>query len=215
MTLHATAYTQQYYDEHVAAGLDYAVYGDWQQDYGRWWVDALGLHGKEVLDVGCACGSIAHGIEQAGTAVCHGVDLCQHMISLGREQWPTMRLDVCDAANLHLFHEATFDAIHSAQVAEHWQPHLVPHILRELRRVIRPGGVFFCCMDTIELFERQARDVLREDPTHVCIRPLAWWDEQADFSGWVRDLAAEAALLEHAQSFIGRYDWDYRCWRAA
>jgi len=214
VTLTSTSYTRRYYDEHVAAGLDYAVYGDWQRDYGRWFVDALGLRGRVLLDVGCACGALAHGFEEAGAVLCHGVDLCEHMIQAGRNRWPTLRLDVCDCVNLHLFNDATFDAIHSAQVAEHWQPHLVPCIFLELRRAIRMGGLFFCCMDTVELFQRQGRDMLREDPTHVCIRPLAWWDEQAEANGWQRDVDAQSALREHPRSYIGRYDWDYRCWRA-
>ena len=93
-------------------------------------------------------------------------------------------LRVCDAVNLHLFADGSWDAVHSAQVAEHWKAELVPYILGELRRIVTPGGLFFCTLDTEELFQRQGRVQEQEDPTHVCIRPLRWWHEQLDQAGW-------------------------------
>ena len=33
---------------------------------------------------------------------------------------------MCDAVNLHLFGDGSWDAVHTAQVAEHWRPELVP-----------------------------------------------------------------------------------------
>jgi hypothetical protein len=95
-------------------------------------------------------------------------------------------------------------------VAEHWKPEMVPLILRELARVVRPGGLLFCCLDTEELFARQGRVLEEEDPTHVCIRPLAWWHERLAEAGWrvCSDEFAER-LCEHPDSFLGRYDWDW------
>jgi hypothetical protein len=57
--LTATSYHVDYYEQHKQAGLDYLGHGEWQERYGRWLVDSLGLKGRTVLDVGCACGSIA------------------------------------------------------------------------------------------------------------------------------------------------------------
>jgi len=209
--LSAHAYDRQYHEEHRRAGLDYLAFGDWQQDYGRWLVDSLQLGEKRVLDVGCGCGAIARGLQQAGAHV-GGVDLNQYMIQLGREKWPDMRdqLNVCDAVNLHLFEDGCWDAIHSAQVAEHWKPELVPHILDELKRVVVPGGAFFCTLDTEELVTRQERDQRAEDPTHVCIRPMAWWHDQLEKAGWtVCSARFESALQVHTKSFFNRYDWDW------
>jgi ADP-heptose:LPS heptosyltransferase/SAM-dependent methyltransferase len=209
--LKTTAYDERYYAEHRAAGLDYLVFGRWQQEYGRWVVESLGLREKRLLDVSCACGSILRGLGEAG-AVVEGVDLCEAMVRRGREQWPDMAglLFVCDAINLHLFADGAFDAIHSAQAAEHWKPELVPFILRELWRVTKPGGLFFCALDTAELFERQKRDIEHEDPTHVCIRPLAWWHDQLAASGWQECSAQfDPRLRSHPENFLNRYDWDW------
>jgi SAM-dependent methyltransferase len=209
--LSATAYGERYYYEHKLAGLDYLNFGAWQQEYGRWFVESLDLKGRRVLDVGCACGSILRGLGEAG-AVVQGVELNEYMVKLGRTKWPDMAplLHVCDAVNLHLFDDSTWDAIHSAQVAEHWKPQLVPHILRELHRVVVPGGLLFCALDTEELMARQKRNLADEDPTHVCIRPLAWWHEQLQAAGWqVCTSAFDAALRNHPESFLLRYDWDW------
>jgi ubiquinone/menaquinone biosynthesis C-methylase UbiE len=209
--LHATGYTERYYREHKLAGLDYLGFGDWQQQYGRWLVECLGWQGKRVLDVGCACGSILRGLGQAG-AIVAGIDVNEHMLQLGRQTWPDMAplLFVCDAVNLHLFGEGSWDAIHTAQVAEHWKPPLVPHILAELARVVKPGGLLFCCLDTEELFARQDRHLEEEDPTHVCIRPLAWWHEQLAHTGWQLCTSEYAPVLSnHHDSFLERYDWDW------
>jgi SAM-dependent methyltransferase len=209
--LNATGYDQSYYDEHKKAGLDYLGFGEWQQQYGRWLVETLGYKNRRMLDVGCACGSILRGLGQAG-AIVQGVDLCEPMIQLGREKWPDMAplLFVCDAVNLHLFADNAWDGLHSAQVAEHWKPELVPFILRELARITVTGGLFFCALDTEELFARQGRSIEYEDPTHVCIKPMSWWHDQLSKNGWeVCTNEWEPALRAHPEDFLTRYDWDW------
>lgn len=209
--LRATGYTEAYYEEHRNAGLDYLGFGDWQQRYGRWLKEVFGWHGRRVLDVGCACGSIARGFQQAGVQI-RGVDLSEAMIHKGRAAWPELAasLFVCDAVNLHVFKPRAFDGLHSAQSAEHWHPDLVPFILRELARVTVPGGLFFCCLDTSELFARQGRSLATEDPTHVCIQPMSWWHERLAETGWTVETPVFAGgLREHPESFLGDYDWDW------
>jgi hypothetical protein len=134
------------------------------------------------------------------------------MIGLSRKQWPDMASLVftCDAVNLHVFDDQSWDGLHSAQVAEHWKPELVPFILKELRRVSRPGALFFCALDTEELFARQNRTMEGEDPTHICIRPMKWWHEQLAQNGWqVCSEEFEQPMRNHKESFLRRYDWDW------
>jgi ubiquinone/menaquinone biosynthesis C-methylase UbiE len=209
--LSARSFDELYYEEHRRAGLDYLGFGNWQRAYGRWFVESLNLKGKRVLDVGCACGSILRGLFEAGALV-GGVDLNEYMIRLGREKWPEMasQLHICDGVNLHLFEDNTWDAIHTAQAAEHWRPELVPHILRELRRVATPGALLFCSLDTEELLARQNRQMEGEDPTHVCIRPMSWWMDELSKAGWeVCTEQVEPDLRTHRESFITKYDWDW------
>ena len=215
--LTATGYDRQYYEEHKRTGLDYLTFGDWQREYGRWLVESLNLRGRRVLDAGCACGAILLGLMEAG-ADAEGFDLSDYMIQLGRRKWPHMasRLHVADAADLSRFDNDAFDAIHSSQVAEHWPAESVPKILSELARITSPDGLFFCALDTEELFARQGRSGDTEDPTHICIRPRAWWIEQLNANVW-RDATSdyEPVLKSHPQSYLKRYDWDWWVGRKA
>lgn len=209
--LQSTAFAADYYEEHKMSGLDYLGFGDWQRQYGRWFVESLGLYHKAVLDVGCACGSIVRGLGEAGAFV-QGVDCGEFLIQKGRQKWPDMTpiIHTCDALNLHLYKDASWDCIHSAQVAEHWKPHQVAMVLAELNRVTRPGGLFFCCLDTKELFARQNRTMETEDKTHYCIKPMAWWYERLQAAGWeVCTDQFRLALSTHELSFLARYDWDW------
>jgi len=209
--LSATSYDEQYYQEHRDAGLDYLAYGSWQAEYCRWLTDTLGLSGKHLLDAGCACGSIVRGFAEAGV-VTDGVDLNEYMILQGRAQWPELakRLHICDAVNLHLFEDEQFDVVHSAQVAEHWKPELVPCILRELQRVTKPRGLFVCFLDTLELMDRQGRRAEEEDPTHICIKPLSWWQQHLTQNGWqVCSGEFRQILQKHPLSYLRKYDWDW------
>lgn len=218
--LSAQSFDAAYYEQHRAAGLDYLGHGEWQETYGRWLADVFGWTSRRVLDVGCACGSILKGFVNAAGVDMIGVDVNEYMIQRGRETWPDLahRLRCCDAINLHLFADDAFDGLHSAQVAEHWKRSLVPHILAECHRVLRPGGLFFCCMDTAELYAREGRSTETEDATHHCIESLAWWQSVFLDAGF-RDRTSEfrARLQAHPKSMLAgaasdscaKYDWDF------
>ncbi len=143
-------------------------HGGWQENYERWFVEALKLKGRSVLDVGCARGSIACGFGKTGALV-SGCDANEHAIVKGREHWLADHLKIRDATNLHYWKDGTFDFVHSAQVFEHFKPELVPHILAEVNRVTKPDGVLFVCLDTTETFARQGRD-LEERRRHPRLR---------------------------------------------
>lgn len=208
MNLTVNHYGPEYYEEHRDAGLDYLGHGEWQENYAKWMVESLGLKpGMKMLDVGCACGSILEGFRKQGLE-CVGIDLSEHMIKLGREKFPGLRLEIMDAVNMHLFKIGEFDFVHSAQVAEHWNPDLVPFILYEISRVMNLESRFFCCMDTLDFFMRHNRNPTGagEDPTHQCLKPLFWWKavahDQFLFSAPMDDLKA------HELSYFNQYDWD-------
>lgn len=208
--LRATEYTEDYYKEHKSAGLDYLGFGDWQINYARWLVDTLGWRGKKVLDLGCACGAVVRGFGDAKAVVC-GADISEYMINLGRKNWPDMArlLTVADAASLP-YDDDSFDAIHCAQSAEHWQPEDVPAILQEVFRVLRPGGLFWCALDTEELYARQGRDPATEDPTHFCIKPIGWWHERLIEVGLIDvTQSLDRPLREANGSYLKEYDWDW------
>jgi ubiquinone/menaquinone biosynthesis C-methylase UbiE len=129
------------------------------------------------------------------------------MIRLGRERWLESTLKVCDVTNLHYWRNNTFTAIHSNNVFEHFKPGLVPFILEELHRVTKPDGILFTVLDTSELYERQKRDMSKEDPTHFCVKPMAWWEAQLEQTGWKLAPDLLQACADHPDSFFKQYDW--------
>lgn len=209
--LTATEYNKQYYEEHKIAGIDYLYFGEWQQIYGKWIERGMKWHGKTVLDVGCACGSIMRGMIEAGIIV-QGIDLSQHMIDLAGEKWADMKpiLHCGDADDLSRFDDESFDGIHTTQVAEHWNPDAVPQILKELARITRKDGHMYVALDTEELFIRQNRNMETEDPTHLCIRPMSWWRNRLAETGWL-DVSEQFKknLLEQEIKFVQQHDWDW------
>lgn len=206
--LSTTTLDFDYYRQHAEAGLDYLGHGGWQENYGRWLVDTYSLRNKTLLDVGCACGSIACGLAKAGALV-SGIDPNEHMIHLGRSKWLRETLKICDAVNCHYWVDSTFDFIHSNQTAEHFKPELVPHILKELRRIARVGAIMFTVLDTQELYDEEGRDPATEDATHYCIKPMAWWHEEARKAGWI----VSDELLEKAKEAPGSYFKLYPNWK--
>jgi len=130
-----------------------------------------------------------------------GIDVNEHMIRIAREKFPLCEFRICDASNMHYFGSASFDVVHSNQVAEHWIPAAVPLIVAEIRRVLKPGGLVFQVMDTAESFKREGRDGSNEDATHICVKPLQWWVDNYERAGFQRCTVQQPL-------FMG-YEWDY------
>jgi ubiquinone/menaquinone biosynthesis C-methylase UbiE len=148
-------------------------------------------------------------MQKAG-AHTHGIDLNNHTIHLGRQQFSLASLNVCDAVNLHLFDDNTIHLIHMNQTAEHFRPDLIRFILKEFRRVLVPGGKIFTIHDTEELYVRQNRKVSTEDPTHICIKSRAWWNEKFAEMGLTDETTSHRLnLMDHPLTFLTKYDWDW------
>ena len=132
----------EYYERHKKAGLDFLGYGDWQEQYGRWLVSEFNLAGRKVLDVGCACGAMAYGMQAAGATVT-GCDINGHMIALGRYRFGMLTLHIADAANLRFAEDNEFDFVHLAHVLEEIPARHLDVVACEINRVLKPGGVCF------------------------------------------------------------------------
>lgn len=99
-------------------------------------------HGKTLLEVGVGAGTDHLQWARAG-AVCHGVDLTEAAIETTRRRFEIYGLRTelkhIDAETLP-YPDATFDAVYSWGVIHHSET--PERIVREIRRVLKPGGVF-------------------------------------------------------------------------
>lgn len=104
-------------------------------------VDLAGdVDGRTVLDAGCGSGSLAAALAARG-AIVTGFDLSPGMLAIARERLgPATDLRVADFAAPLPYADATFDVC-VASLALHYLPDW-DGPLRELLRVLRPGGRF-------------------------------------------------------------------------
>ena len=112
-------------------------------EYGPWMPEALGYDetsGLDVLDVGCGQGIDVYRYALAG-ARATGVDLTPRHVELARAHIAAMGLEAelveGDAEQLP-FADASFDRVSSNGVLHHTPD--MPAALREIRRVLVPGG---------------------------------------------------------------------------
>jgi 2-polyprenyl-6-hydroxyphenyl methylase/3-demethylubiquinone-9 3-methyltransferase len=103
--------------------------------------------GKEVLDLGCAGGFLAEALDDRGARVT-GIDPARDAIAAARAHAEaggrTIRYDVGVGEALP-YEDGAFDAVACVDVLEHVAD--LRRVLREVARVLRPGGRFF--YDTI------------------------------------------------------------------
>lgn len=96
-----------------------------------------GVRGGGVLDFGCGTGRISAWLARNGAAV-EGVDVTSEMVDAARTNVPEGSFHVVDGPSLP-FEDARFDVVVSVYVLQYYVGR-DESVLRELARVLRPGG---------------------------------------------------------------------------
>jgi len=145
-------------------------------------LEHLGPTPKHVLDAGCASGYIALILLHAGHRVT-GIELNPAMAQDARERG----VDVIehDLEQPLPMPPASFEAVHACEVLEHLFN--TDGFLRELRRVLVPGGVLILSTPNLNSLANRVRV--------VCGRPLPMWGAFPDdrHGGHIRVLNREKA----------------------
>lgn len=115
-------------------GLD----GGWR----RATIGAGRVRGKRVLDVGCGTGDLTRAALRAGAAEVIGTDFVPGMLTAAREKCPVHAQFVQGDALRLPFPDASFDAVVNAFLLRNVGD--LPAALREMVRVLRPGGWLAC-----------------------------------------------------------------------
>jgi SAM-dependent methyltransferase len=97
------------------------------------------VDGRRVLDVGCGSGRTSAWLSAAGAEVV-GFDASAQMLRHAHERVPAGSFSVADLADPLPFEDDSFDHAVASLVMHYLQDWVPP--LRELRRVLRPGGAF-------------------------------------------------------------------------
>lgn len=120
------------------------------------------LHGK-ILDLGCGTGRTTAHLARTCTVV--GIDYSKSMIARAREKHPTIDFRVMDVRSL-AFPDGSFDgALFSFNGIDYLYPFRERILaLREIRRVVKKGGVFIYTSHTLR--RRYPRN-LRQLIAHV------------------------------------------------
>ncbi len=166
-----------------------------------------------ILDVGTGTGALAlAALARWPAASVIGVDASQGMLDVARREAralghdPRLRLDAADAGRLPVGHGSVDVAVSSFVIQ------LVPSraaMLREIRRVLRPGGIVACVswmvdprpFEPDDAFERALDDLDLPDVEDDHPEPDPWPSVAAaarDFRrAGFRDVRAAPELLEH------------------
>lgn len=174
-------------------GRTSADYAEWRPDYPREFYDRLaahrvGLPGQRILDLGTGVGFLARNFARRGAHVV-GIDLSAEQIAEARRRaaGEGVPLDflVAPAEDTGLA-AATFDAVTASQC---WLYFDRERAIREVRRLLRPGGVLvtshFCWLPREDAIARASEAlVLRHNPDWSAadwsgeIPPIPQWAER-------------------------------------
>jgi ubiquinone/menaquinone biosynthesis C-methylase UbiE len=107
-------------------------------------IDASGLamRRRKALDFGCGIGRLTQALASRFQEV-YGVDIAPSMIKLANQynrHINNCRFVLNDSDDLAMFPNGMFDLVYSAITLQHMQPRYSKNYLRELIRVLTPGG---------------------------------------------------------------------------
>lgn len=144
------------------------------------------VEGRRVLDVGCGVGRWTRLLSGMGAEV-YGIDLQPETLADDRKRLPGCRFFEMSADAIG-FADASFDMASSVTVVQHMPPAVQSAALREVRRVLRPGGWFIFL------------EGIADRGAHVFSRRVDGWVEEARSAGFeaVRVLPYDFAPLIHA-----------------
>lgn len=114
-------------------------YGAIREHFGAY----LNVSDKDILDIGCSTGSCGRGAVPIERNRYVGIDIVPEYVALAARRCPAGKYLVMDARNL-TFPDSSFDVVLFVGALHHMDDGLIKSLFREIRRVLRDGGVVLC-----------------------------------------------------------------------
>jgi len=127
----------------------------------------VSLVGARVLDVGCGSGYLLHRLHENGAGECHGIDLMEKRIEMGREAYPTLKLRVASATELP-YANGAFDVVTQFTcLSSILDDDVRLAVAREMQRVATGGWVLSFDMRGLWLSRLAHRRASADDSTQT------------------------------------------------
>jgi SAM-dependent methyltransferase len=140
--------------------------------------------GRRVLDAGCGAGRTSEWLVEQGAEVV-AIDASPELLRRARERIPAASFALADLAEPLAFNNGSFD-VAVAGLVMHYLRDWVP-TLRELHRVLRPGGIF-----VLSTHHPMADTELGGSGDYFAVELLHRWtlgERQQDVRFWHRSLS--------------------------
>lgn len=181
MPLPPEIYDREYYLSQICEGYEHFRAGE-VSPVRRTGIAKLGVWpGSRILDAGCGRGDALLACAQRGAAVA-GIDYSSAAVGLTREAltgFPDADVRQGDVTSLP-WDDATFDGALFDDVIEHIEPAQAEAAMRELRRVLKPGGRLLVHTAPNRLFLKVGWPVARP-----IVRALGRAEVADSVDGWI------------------------------
>jgi len=107
-----------------------------------------GAKSGRVADAGCGDGRVLGLLGDAGFSNITGIDYSERALSFVKEILPDVHLVKADLSNIPL-PDNSFEAIICVETLEHIFPDQLPAVIKELSRLLVPGGTFIVSVPSV------------------------------------------------------------------
>jgi ubiquinone/menaquinone biosynthesis C-methylase UbiE len=135
--------------------------------------ERLGLDGTRILELGCGRAQLTRLIATTGrdrSVLALEVDEVQHALNLAIDDLPNVRFELGGAQAIPAA-DASFDVVFMFKSLHHVPPELMPVALREIARVLKPGGLAWI---SEPVFAGEFNEILRLFHDESRVRRLAF-----------------------------------------
>jgi 2-polyprenyl-3-methyl-5-hydroxy-6-metoxy-1,4-benzoquinol methylase len=137
----------------------------------------------DLLEMGCGLGHLLGLLQEDFN--CTGIDLAEYAVEKTRQNAPKAEAFVMSADDLSGFADGRFEVVVALHLVEHLPDPAAT--IRDVCRVLRPGGIFFFATPqpdyAFRRFKDRATDAIGKDPTHINVQPPDVWRAWCEDAG--------------------------------